>query len=217
MMELLVMFCECKQWISQKCAILFTYLYNTWFRVLVEPRELTWATICSTHRVYGVSSKWAFTERYTPVSAVNLIWPRPVHGSSASIANIAPYEPAPQHTLCIVKTLESKYILRVNTHALPNQPDLRLVQSPFLLIEYIHVDMPRAINISLPITMFIAGNEILSAAHVHRILKYTLGTSTFIFDDLYMLRIMDHNVRDLLVLSNQYVRIDIDGYTIITI
>ena len=216
-MDFLLMFYECKQWIVNKCAIIFKYIYNTCFKVLTEPKELTWATICSTHRVYGITNKWAFTERYTPVSAINLIWPRPVHGSSASIVNIAPYEPSPQHTLCIVKTIESRYISRVNMHALPSKPDMRLVQSPFLLIEYIHVDMPRAISISLPNTMFMAGNEILSAAHVHRILKYTLGTSTFTFDDLYILRIIDHNIRDLVVLSNQYVRIDLDGYTIITI
>jgi hypothetical protein len=188
-----------------------------WFSVLAEPRELTWATICSTHRVYGIPNKWAFTERYIPVSAVNLIWPRPVYGSSASIANVVPYEPSPHHTICIVKTLESKYIVRVNMHPLPVRPDMRLVQSPFILIEYIHVDMPCAINIALPNTMFIAGNEILSAAHVHRILKYMLGTNTFVFDDLYMLRIMDQNVRDILVMSNQYIRIDLDGYTVITI
>jgi hypothetical protein len=75
----------------------------------------------------------------------------------------------------------------------------------FLSIEYTHPDMPDRIIIELDPALYLVGNEILSSRFILRCLQYQ--SSDFVFDDRYILDIMDSKIKMLSLNAGEYVLI----------
>jgi len=75
----------------------------------------------------------------------------------------------------------------------------------FLGIEYRHPKMSAPISLSLPKSMCIVGNELFSAAFVLRCLQYEPLWTSFVFDKDYLLTIMDDNIHQYTLHSNEYI------------
>jgi hypothetical protein len=75
----------------------------------------------------------------------------------------------------------------------------------FLSIEYTHPDMEEGIPIELDPAIYLIGNEILSARFVLRYLQYQL--EKYVFDERYVLKIMDSKIRMLTLVVSEYIAI----------
>ena len=84
----------------------------------------------------------------------------------------------------------------------------------FLSIEYIHPSMTEKLDITVPVSHCMVGNEILSLSYVFRLLNYQ--SHSFVFDTGYTLAIMDNNIQIFELKANQYLKIHKDNYTIMT-
>ena len=85
----------------------------------------------------------------------------------------------------------------------------------FLSIEYRHPAMESVIVIDLDPSLYLVGNEILSAGFIHRYLEYQ--DEPFVFDTDYVLDIMDSKIKMLELKSNQYVVLDKTEYRVIRV
>ena len=75
----------------------------------------------------------------------------------------------------------------------------------FLSVEYTHPDMTERIVIDLDPAVYLVGNEILSSRFVLRCLQYQ--SEEYVFDDRYVLDIMDSKIRMLTLTSGEYILI----------
>jgi hypothetical protein len=84
----------------------------------------------------------------------------------------------------------------------------------FLMVEYFqHPEDTQSITIQLPRDYLLVGNEILSNIFVMRYLEYTVGTG--MYHDNYLLKIIDNNVYQFTLNSNQYLRLEKDAYQVV--
>jgi len=96
-----------------------------------------------------------------------------------------------------------------------------LVRAPstsrFLSVEYTHPRMYRSIPIELPKSIYMVGNQILSATFIMRYLKYNhaLGDA-YVFDDQYVINVMDDNINQFELKYGSYCVLGETGYTIMT-
>ena len=105
-----------------------------------------------------------------------------------------------------------------NTDIIEKTLDISLIPSnvSFITIEYSHSENSKySISLELPKSMFIVGNEILSACFVMRYLEHTVGAG--VFDMNYTLNIMDNNINQFKMRNNQYCLLEKDSYKIIDI
>lgn len=75
----------------------------------------------------------------------------------------------------------------------------------FLSIEYTHPDMPERIVIEMDPAVYLVGNEILSSRFVLRCLQYQ--SDDYVFDDRYVLDIMDSKIKMLTLNAGEYILI----------
>ena len=105
-----------------------------------------------------------------------------------------------------------------NPDIIEKKPDISLIPSnvSFITIEYSHSENSKySISLELPKSMFIVGNEILSAGFVMRYLEHTVGAG--VFDMNYTLNIIDNNINQFKMRNNQYFLLEMDSYKIIDI
>ena len=86
------------------------------------------------------------------------------------------------------------------------------IRNPFVTVEYTHPEMNEPIVIDLDNRWFVVGNEILSKVFVARYLAYQ--SKPYVFDDRYILHIMDTKIQMKTVKSNEFVLIDDKSYSI---
>ena len=87
-------------------------------------------------------------------------------------------------------------------------------KASFLCISYNHQNMKRPIFIELNKNEMIVNNEILSATFIKRYLEYQ--QEKYVFDMNYTLKIIDNNVNEIVLISNQYIVLNEKDYTVIT-
>ena len=83
----------------------------------------------------------------------------------------------------------------------------------FLMVEYHHPEMTNPIQIHVPESHYQCGNELFSPSYILRYLE--LQTYYYVYDLEYTIKILDHNVEQLTLTSNQYLRIEEDKYAIL--
>lgn len=82
----------------------------------------------------------------------------------------------------------------------------------FIYIEYCHPKMQKPLELTIPHGMLRVGNELFSPAFVLRLL---LGqTYYYLFDLDYTLKIMDHNITQITLSSQNYIILEKEGYII---
>jgi len=82
----------------------------------------------------------------------------------------------------------------------------------FVYIEYSHSKISYTIELIIPEGMLIIGNELFSPTFVLRLLQHQ--SKTYFFDLDYKLNIIDHNIRNIVLSSNNYILFDKDTYSI---
>jgi hypothetical protein len=85
----------------------------------------------------------------------------------------------------------------------------------FILVEYGHPKMKGLMQLQLPDSIYMVGNEILSKAFVLRYLNHSCMPNTWYFDEDYIVRIIDHNADSLEIGSGQYIVLEKDGYRVV--
>ena len=85
----------------------------------------------------------------------------------------------------------------------------------FLSIEYRHPAMESTVVIELDPSLYLVGNEILSAGFIERYLEYQ--DLAFVFDTEYVLDIMDSKIKMLTLKSDQFVIVDKTEYRVIRV
>lgn len=103
----------------------------------------------------------------------------------------------------------AKYIV-----SLSNNPLDRLVLSnaKFMSIEYTHPLMSESIPLELPVEMFLAGNEILSAGFILRALKHQC--MRYVFDLDYIIKVVDGMVNMFELKSSDHILLTQNGYLV---
>lgn len=114
--------------------------------------------------------------------------------------------------LWLVKLDNSCYLSRIlnkdSEPSIPKSSEYNVSSVRFLSITYTHPNMNYDIQLELPKSMFIVGNQLLSSTFVMRMLEYTIG-SNYIFDMNYTLKIMDRNIKYAELSSNQYIELGV--------
>ena len=110
------------------------------------------------------------------------------------------------------KTIFKSYPLYKNVEPInwENLPEFSDIE--FVFVEYYHPRMFNTIEFPIHHNEYVIGNQILSQAYVLRRLE--LLNIYYIFDSEYEIRLMDHNVDDIIITSDQYVEIRKDNYKI---
>ena len=91
----------------------------------------------------------------------------------------------------------------------------RKVDVKFLSVAYTHPQMSKQIYLELDESVYRKNNMILSPLFVRRCLEYQ--NEPFVFDDNYLLKIMDNNIQNIEMTSQQYMVLNNYDYTVETI
>lgn len=96
-----------------------------------------------------------------------------------------------------------------------NDYDISLITTPkyFLSIEYSHPCMEDKINIEIDPLFYLDQNELFSSIFVLRCLEYQ--QLPYVFDSDYKIHIMDNEIKMFDLGSNEYIKLNKSGYTII--
>jgi len=84
----------------------------------------------------------------------------------------------------------------------------------FLSVEYTHPEMAEPIQLTLEKEWCIAGNEILGNIHILRLLEYEYIKSEYIFDDKYVVNVIDSNICVFQICRGQFIRMEENDYQI---
>lgn len=85
----------------------------------------------------------------------------------------------------------------------------------FLSIEYTHPDMDQSIQLVLEKEWSVVGNEVLGKIHVLRMLEYQVSEGFYMFDERYVLKMIDSNIHLLELRAGQYIQLGEKDYIII--
>jgi hypothetical protein len=85
----------------------------------------------------------------------------------------------------------------------------------FTYVEYIHPNMRNTIELNIPDEFWIVGNELFTPAFVLRMLEHQC--EKYIFDLKYKLHIVDQNIHDLFLNSDNYILVEKKEYSILRI
>lgn len=140
-------------------------------------------------------------ELYLPIDPV---FQAHLSGTFNVLANGIPYAEGVERLLLmrIGEKMISR-IFRVNNE--DYKVDFVKSRKHFLSIEYTHPDMKERIVIDLDPAIYLVGNEILSSLFVLRCLQYQ--SDEYVFDDRYVLDIMDSKIRMLTLKAGEYILI----------
>ena len=87
----------------------------------------------------------------------------------------------------------------------------------FICISYHHPKMnEQSIQLSIPKSMMVVGNHLLSPAFVNRLLEYMPLYVRFHFDDMYSVHVMDNTFTQYVLSSNQYVVVEKDALRVVS-
>jgi len=115
-------------------------------------------------------------------------------------------------SLCMMK-YSNKYVIQVYPCILP-ETEMTFIQSSVrLMVEYTHPKQSQQITLTIPKTMYIEGNHILSSMFVLRLLKYQ--SEKFHFDMDYKLKIIDDEINMFELSSHQFIVLTDNTYRII--
>ncbi len=85
----------------------------------------------------------------------------------------------------------------------------------FLSIQYTHPELEEPVELNLENQWYFIGNELLGKIHILRILEYQFSKSQYIFDERYILKIIDSNINIFEITAEQYIRLEQESYEVI--
>jgi len=191
--------------------VVFRYLTNTYFnifngvRFMLYPRKVesegdwihTVELIKNRHTGTYTLKEYKYDTTSVELDELYnniLIYGKTTIGNSAAIMKI--------DGLYIVRNVLTDYSELVTTRS-----NVR-----FLTVEYTHPEMSVSIYLETPRNYFVVGNELFSSAFVLRCLEYQ--SERYIFDEKYVVNVVDNDIKPFSLKSDQYVVIGMDGYEV---
>ena len=227
----------------QKCARVLTkiyeyaiktgrLLYSLLYKHRVEPLEPEWIDISeiTSLATEQIPAVYKYSEEYT------FIQDQLSDTDKSNLFNTQYLEATTkrfiQDSNCsdklMIAKLDNKYLYRVISNHKPtassqstqSTASSRLYsiipsKTRFLSISYSHPKQENAIYIDIPVNHCFSGNEILSACFILRCLEYQ--SMPYVFDLDYSIYIIDNQVNQMQIKSNQYVLLLENKYTICTV
>ena len=96
-----------------------------------------------------------------------------------------------------------------------NNNNVETTRNFFLSIDYTHPKMEKVIPITIDNKFLVSGNELFSSCFILRCLNYQ--SEPYIFDANYKLNILDSNIKNVVLNSDQYIRLSNNKYEIVTL
>lgn len=109
---------------------------------------------------------------------------------------------------------DQRYTALVNPDRRDFVPSMEKSSVEFIMVEYGHPKLKGLILMPLSDSLYMVGNEILSKAFVLRYLNHSFLPWTWVFDEDYFLRIVDHNANYIEIRSHQYIVIEKHEYRV---
>jgi hypothetical protein len=200
------------------------YLHSVAVSYRIEPMENEWiSTACIYQTPFDVSTmSYTYNENYEPI--------RDVGDKDATQSVSPPLEQfniwfhAAQNLMKSSKNIDEclltmkqgdKYIYKIcnRCNKAGNELSDELSKVKFLNIEYFHPENEKSITIEMDRNAYLIGNEILSSTFVKRALEYMNDRKSF--DMSYSLKIMDNNLENFVLKSDEYIVLERDSYKII--
>ena len=200
------------------------YLHSVIMSYRIEPLENEWiSTACIYQTPFDKAiMSYTFNENYEsmikpdendiePSVSVNPLEQFNIWFNSAQ--NVIKTNKNIEECLLTMKS-GNKYIYKIcNRYSkccdeLPNE----LSKIKFLNIEYNHPENEKSITIEFDRNGYLVGNEILSNTFIKRTLEYMNDRKTF--DMNYSLKIMDNNLDNVVIFSDEYIVLEKNSYKI---
>jgi hypothetical protein len=194
--------------------VIYSFIYNH----RVEPYEQNWvnhSTIDPSIIPFKYLEKYEFHS--TKSTSDKCIDAPTVFNTAILLTNTKSFINNCNITQLLTMKNENQYIYRVLSPQKTVIPVYcnDLSKMNFLSILYTHSKMENAVYIEIPKNALLQGNEILSQ---HFILRYLEHQSMpFLFDLTYSIQIMDNNINQFTLNSNQYVLLTETDYIVKTI
>jgi hypothetical protein len=202
----------------------FKYLHSVAMSYRIEPMENEWiSTACIYQTPFDKTTmSYTYNENYepirdggdkdttqsvsTPLEQFN-IWFHAAQNVIKSSKNI-------DECLLTMKRGD-KYIYKICNRWNKAGDELsdELSKVKFLNIEYFHPENEKSITIDMDRNAYVVGNEILSNTFIKRALEYMNDRKSF--DMSYSLKIMDNNLENFVLKSDEYIVLERDSYKII--
>lgn len=199
----------------------YAYLHSYMNNYLIEPCEQNWynrVIIYDKHyNLDGSFSDFALIEDYNTISYnTNQNMMKKVIEFALRKYNNSLSTPSCINLkeLYIIKFYDY-YIYKLCSKSLSESIlNIKPVSNPFFSITYTDNKYFFSIDLDLPKSLFISGNQILSCAFIKRWFDYSIMDSIFQFHTHYIIEMTDDNFEDVSIDSNKYILLTDDGYTI---
>ena len=192
----------------------------------IEPFEPEWISISGIYQTEfdKTTMNYSFSENYEYCPVFDTNGKESSIKTDSRLQNFTEWFYTTQHVMKREKILDeclitmktdNKYIYKIcnrETECFAELPN-ELSKVKFLNIEYCHPENQSSITIQLDRNDYLVGNEILSSAFVKRQLEYM--NSSKIFDMTYLLKIMDNNLNNFELKSDEYIVLDKMEYKVV--
>ena len=186
-----------KQWID----ILKYKIHKTYSLLIfkkMEPCEDSWSCVCWIFQASNNPTKYTYCENY--FFTKEHVGPEPTFSDTI-------------HTIVVIKTQsKGEYIVRMSGQKITLNQEIVYSKKKLVSVEYNHPKMKYSIDLTLPKQWFISGNELFSPTFVFRLLEYQ--DQEFIFDENYVLKIMDSDCSIFNMPSDSYICFTDESYEI---
>lgn len=205
------------------------YLHSVAMSYRIEPLENEWiSTACIYQTPFDkVTLNYTLNEIYEPIrdggdndpsQPVSLIRLDKIKQWYGASQNIMKTDKQIDEWLLTMKTGD-KYIYKICNRwnrccdEFSDEFSDELSKVKFLSIEYFHPENAKSITIDMDRNGYVIGNEILSSTFVKRALEYMNDRK--LFDMTYSLKIMDDNLENFVLKSDEYIVLERESYKII--
>jgi hypothetical protein len=205
---------NCLVFWNRQIQLIYSFIYNH----RVEPYEQNWVN----HSTLDPSIiPVKYLEKYdfntTTSTSAQCIDAATLFNTAILLTNTKSFINNCNITQLLTMKNENQYIYRVlspQKNVIPvycNDPS----KTKFLSILYTHSKMENPVYIEIPKNALLQGNEILSQHFILRYLEYQ--SMPFLFDLTYSIQIMDNNINQFTLKSNQYILLTETDYIVKTI
>jgi hypothetical protein len=193
------------------------YLRAVVYEYRIEPRAKPWLSVsCVLNNLFFTESFHKFSINNLPgvdnkLELLDIM--KEWYGITASLIETDDNIHECLLTLCY----DNNYIFKTYSRShlsCPETIDFEKSSVKFLSIEYTHEKMAEPIVLDISEDYYRVGNEIFSVSFVTRMLEYQ--SRPYYFDSAYVLHIMDSNINEITLTSQQYILLGKDNYEVYT-
>jgi hypothetical protein len=198
------------------------YIHAYFFRYNIEPFFKNWvfsASLIENTKFKNVYERYQFNDSYDVIfdndSDSTIV--REMN-DTANALNVIFSEENDVCEFLLGLKYESKYLFKIVSQNYKNcDIEFPIIPSnvKFINIEYTHPMMDRSIVISLDKSFYNVGNELLSSSFIKRFLSYQ--PMKYYFDFSYEIKLIDVDLKEITLTSDQYILLNLEDYEIINL